>query len=190
MLASTESFRFDGQTAATAYECYRKDDKDGWIWDNSTLFSIEQQQSLEAAVRSRRSAFACSMEDLPGYSGAMGKFVLNLNTPKAIMQPPRRYSPAEQLIIKTKMQELIDAGVVYEYKGPTVCAVNLVVAAKKDPDTGLRTDHRMAQDYRSANQHAPHNQYRLHRLEENFQKVGKAVVFPKLDLHQGFLQIP
>ena len=71
-----------------------------------------------------------------------------------------------------------------------MCAVNPVVAAKKDPDTGLWTDHRMAQDYRSVNQHTPHDQYGLHRPEEIFQKVGKAVVFSKLDLRQGFLQIP
>lgn len=76
-------------------------------------------------------------------SGTMGECNINLDTDKAIVQPPCRYSPAEQLMITTKAQELIDAG-VHEYKGPTVCAVNLVVAAKEDPDTSLWTDHRMA----------------------------------------------
>ena len=79
---------------------------------------------------------------------------------------------------------------VREHTGPTVCAVNPVVAAKKDPETGQWTDHRMAQDYQSVNRHTPHDKYGMHQLEEIFQKVGKAVVFSKLDLRQGFLQIP
>ena len=54
------------------------------------------------------------MEDLPGYQGAMGEFTLTLDTPKAIVQPPHHYSPAEQLIIKAKTQELVDAGLAYE----------------------------------------------------------------------------
>lgn len=48
----------------------------------------------------------------------------------------------------------------------------------------------MAQDYCPINQHTPHDQYGLHRLEETFQKVGKAIVFSKLDLQQGFLRVP
>ncbi|PNH01097.1 Retrovirus-related Pol polyprotein from transposon [Tetrabaena socialis] len=65
-----------------------------------------------------------------------------------------------------------------------------IVAAKKCPDTGLWTQHRMAQDYRSVNAHTPQDQYGLHRPEEIFQQVGKAKLFSKLDLRQGFLQIP
>lgn len=85
-----------------------------------------------------------------GYSGAMGPFALELDTDKAIVQPPRWHSPAEQLIINAKTQEVFDAGVVNEYKAPTRCAVNPVVAAKKDADTGLWTEDCMAQDYRAA----------------------------------------
>lgn len=88
----------------------------------------------------------------------MGVFSLQLDTDKAIIQPPRRYSPAEQLITKAKTQKLVDDGVVYEHKGRTVCAFNFVVAAKNHLDTSLWTEHRRAQDYRASNQHSPHNQ--------------------------------
>lgn len=98
------------------------------------------------------------------------------------MQPTRRCCPVEQLIIKAKPQEFVDAGVVYKHKGPTRCAVNTVVAAKKDLDTGMWTEHRMAQDYQSVSQFTPHDQYIMRRPEEIFQKLGKAVVFSKLDL--------
>lgn len=120
----------------------------------------------------------------------MGPFSLELNTDKVIVQPPRRYSPAEQVIIKAKTQELADTGAEHKHKGPTRCAVNPVVAAKKDPDTGMGTDHRMEQDYRFVNQHTPHYLYGMHRPEERFQKVSKDGVFSKHDLRQGFLHIP
>lgn len=68
---------------------------------------------------------------------------------------------------------------VVEYKGSTLCGVNPVVTARKDPDTGLWRQHRMAQDYRAVNQHSLHDQYGLHHPEEIFQKVGKVVVFSK-----------
>ena len=77
-----------------------------------------------------------------------------------------------------------------EQTGPTACAVNPVVAAKKDPDTGQWTDHRMAQDYRPVNKHTPSDKYGMHRPEDLFQRCEGARVFSKLDLRQGFLQIP
>lgn len=58
-----------------------------------------------------------------------------------------------------------------------------------DPDTGLWTEHRMGQEYRTINHHSLHDQYGLHRPGEILQKVCKAVVFSKLDLRQGFLQM-
>ena len=98
-LAAVESFSFDGRAAATAHELYEKDAHGGWIWGNSKQLSKEQRASLQAAVRARKTAFAYSMEELPGYSGAVGAFELELDTSKSVVQPPRRYSPAEQLII-------------------------------------------------------------------------------------------
>lgn len=49
---------------------------------------------------------------------------------------------------------------------------------------------RKAQEYCAVNQHMPRDRFGIHRPEEIFQKVGKAVVFSKLDLRQGFLQVP
>lgn len=97
------------------------------------------------------------------------------------ISPGRTISPAGQLIIEAKTQELVDACVMYKYKDPTCCAVNPVIAAKMDPDNGLWTEHRMAQGYHAVNQHTPHDQYSMHWPEEIIQKVGKAEVFSKLD---------
>lgn len=55
-LVSVESFTFDGRAAVTAYERSHKDEEGGWIWGNSLLMSNEQNWSLGATVRSRKSA--------------------------------------------------------------------------------------------------------------------------------------
>ena len=57
-------------------------------------------------MRARKaSAFAYSMDELPGYCGYMGPFRLNLTTTKPVVQTPRRYSPKETEIIRKKTAE-------------------------------------------------------------------------------------
>lgn len=101
-IVSVDSFNFKGSTAMTAYEQYQKESKDSWIWRNSALMTEEQQRSFQNSIHSRKSAYAYSVEDLPGYSGAMGKFNLTLDTPKSHSTAQRQYSPAEQLPPKRK----------------------------------------------------------------------------------------
>ena len=190
-MTSVGSFTPEGHSAAAAYQRYQKDSDGGWIWGNSSLFDSHTSQSLRETVRARKAmSFAYSMEELPGYSGDQGPFTLDLDTERPIVQPPRRYSPKEKEVIVQKTAELMKAGIVREHTGATVCAVNPVIAAKKDPDTGMWTDHRMAQDYRPVNKHTRSDRYGLHRPEDIFHQCAKAKVFSKLDLRQGFLQIP
>ena len=190
-VTSVGSFTPEGMSAATAYQRYEKDADGGWIWGNSSLFDDSSFTTLKETVRSRKGkAFAYSMEELPGYCGAQGPFTLDLDTDRPIVQPPRRYSPMEKDIIREKTAELVKGGIVVEHQGATVCAVNPVIAAKKDPETGLWTDHRMAQDYRPVNKHTRSDRYGMHRPEDIFHQCARARVFSNLDLRQGFLQIP
>ncbi|PNW79026.1 hypothetical protein CHLRE_09g398141v5 [Chlamydomonas reinhardtii] len=191
VLASVESFTFDGKMAAAASERYEKDKEGGWVWGNAVAMTSDQAALLKAQVRARRStAFAYSMEELPGYCGGGGPFRLELTTDKPVIQSPRRYSPKENEIIQQKTNELLKPGICIEWTGPTQVAVNPVIAAKRDEATGLWTAARMAQDYRPVNKVTKGDKYGLHRPEDIFQRVGKARYFSKLDMRQGFLQIP
>lgn len=191
VLASVDSFTFDGKMAAAACERYEKDKDGGWVWGHATAMPPEVMAQLQRTVRDRKSsAFAYSMEELPGYCGELGAFRLELTTDKPIIQQSRRYSPKEQEIIRTKTEELLKPGICVEWKGPTKAVVNPVIAAKRDEATGLWTAARMAQDYRPLNKVTQGDKYGLHRPEEIFQRVGKARFFSKLDMRQGFLQIP
>jgi hypothetical protein len=190
-MASVGSFTPEGVSSAAAYDRYEKDPEGGWIWGNGELFDTQSKAALQEVVRSRKGkAFAYSMEELPGYHGAQGPFTLDLETDRPVVQPPRRYSPKEKEVIKEKTDELVKAGIVVEHSGPTACVVNPVIAAKKDPETGMWTDHRMAQDYRPVNKLTRADRYGMHRPEDIFHQCSKARVFSKLDLRQGFLQIP
>ena len=190
MLASVESFTFDGKMAAAASERYEKDKDGGWVWGNAVGMTPEHAALLRATVRTRKSsAFAYSMEELPGYSGELGAFRLDLTTDKPVIQSPRRYSPKEVEVIKQKSAELLKPGICVEWTGPTQVAVNPVIAAKRDEATGLWTGARMAQDYRPVNKVTKPDKYGLHRPEDIFQSVEKARFFSKLDMRQGFLQI-
>ena len=191
VLASVESFSFDGKMAAAACERYEKDKDGGWVWGHATAMPPDVMAQLQQTVRDRKaSAFAYSMEELPGYSGELGAFKLDLTTDGNVIQSPRRYSPKEQEIIRTKTDELLKPGICKEWTGPTRVAVNPVIAAKRDESTGLWTAARMAQDYRPVNKVTAPDKYGLHRPEEIFQRVGRARFFSKLDMRQGFLQIP
>ena len=190
-LAAVDGYSFDGYLAATAHESYEKDPEGGWIWGNAREFDPALKAQLQATVREHKgSAFAYSMDELPGYCGDMGPFRLNLTTAKPVIQSPRRYSPKETEIIREKTAELLKPGICVEWTGPTLAAVNPVIAAKKDEATGLWTAARMAQDYRPVNKVTEPDKYGLHRPEDIFQRVGKARFFSKLDMRQGFLQIP
>ncbi|PNH00704.1 hypothetical protein TSOC_013459, partial [Tetrabaena socialis] len=98
-LASVETFSSDGRTSAAAYERYHKDEDGGWVWGNSQHLSANQQASLQAIVRQRKhTAFAYSMEELPGDCG--DPFGLDLNTDRPIVQSPRRYRPTGVLFLE------------------------------------------------------------------------------------------
>ncbi|PNG99615.1 hypothetical protein TSOC_014603, partial [Tetrabaena socialis] len=109
-LASVKSFSFDGRTAAAAYERYQKDEYGGWVWGNSQRLSADQQASLQAIVRQRKhTAFAYSMEELPGDCGDQVPFRLDLNTDRPIVQSPRRYRPTGMLFLEDKCRSTMTA---------------------------------------------------------------------------------
>ncbi len=189
--AAVSAFSPEADNYTAAYARYQKDPDGGWTWGCSRHLSQLQLAELQETVRAHKgTAFAYTTREMPGYHGGQGPFTLELTKKGPIAQPPRRYSPQEQAVIAEKTKELIDSGLAVEYSGPTECVVNPVLAAKKDEKTGQWTAHRMAQDYRPVNKHTAHDKYGLHRPEDIFAKVGKARIFSKLDMRQGFLQIP
>ena len=96
-------------------------------------------------------------------------------------RPPYRLSPAEQDVLKTQIQELVEQGFIRPSKSPYGAPVLFV--PKKDG--GLR----MCIDYRALNKGTIKNAYPLPRIDELLDRLHGAKVFSKIDLRSGYHQI-
>ena len=178
----------DGHPALVPNAAYVKDAEGGWTWGHHSELTPELQAKLEHAVRSRKHAFAYSMKELPGYTGDMGPFSIELVHDKPIFARPRRYSPLEKAAADDKCIELRDAGIIKP------CPITKYVScptmpAKKDAD-GNWTDIRYCIDYRAVNEASVPDRYGMHLPEEVFRDLAGKKVFSCLDLRSGFHQLP
>ena len=166
----------------------------GWTLGNHPLGSPEQQRKLDDALLAFPEAFSQSLNDLTGYRGKEGPFMVA--PPGRPMPPPvkpinrgqRRQSPLEKQACNKNLQPLVEAGIIRKCPIGDY-ATNLVVVPKKD-SSGSWTDSRVAVDYRPINSLTPTDHYKIPLPEEIHQDVHGSKWFSKMDLKQGFLQIP
>ena len=104
------------------------------------------------------------------------------------LQPQRRQSDMQKQACQEKLQPLKEAGIIVRCKDSST-VTNLVVVPKKDMQGGWG-DSRVAVDYRKINESTPTDRYKIPLPEDLFQSVSKSRWFSKIDLRQGFLQIP
>ncbi|KAK3281901.1 hypothetical protein CYMTET_10334 [Cymbomonas tetramitiformis] len=107
---------------------------------------------------------------------------------KAVYQKPRKYSPGEQEIIDIHCKELLDYGFIEPAAKHCKHASNVVVAGKKDHETGLWTQTRFCVDLRGINRHSLKDNTLPHRPEELYQKVAKARFKTTLDATKAKFQ--
>lgn len=168
---------------------------EGWVIGNHPCMSDEDKKKVIDLVASHKHAFAFSLQDLPGYAGSAGPFTIappgmGMSDPnKSIVRGPYRKSPLERSIIDEKMAPLRDAGFIVPCDNPQY-ASELLAVAKKDAVTGAWTDKRVVTDYRFVNAETPTDRYCLPLPEQLHHDVGNSRYFSKIDLRQGFLQIP
>lgn len=101
---------------------------------------------------------------------------------KPVIQPLRRIPLALCDGVTTELKKLLDAGII-EPVDASPWVSNLVVTTKKSG--GLRP----CVDLRAVNKAVIPDKYPLPTAEETAQFNGSAV-FSKLDLRQGYLQVP
>jgi hypothetical protein len=104
-----------------------------------------------------------------------------------IFHRPYRYSDMERVVIQSKSQDLLEAGLVEHSHGEYASAT--VMPVKKDVH-GNYTDRRMCGDYRPINRQTKSDRYAMPTPEEIFDAVGGAKVFSSLDLRAGYHQLP
>ena len=99
-----------------------------------------------------------------------------------------RLSPTEWEFVDQNCQKLLSLGMIRKSK-QTKYASSTVVVRIKDEE-GNYTDFRQCGDYRPLNGHTELDRYQLPNIEYVFQDMQNASMFSKLDLRQGYHQVP
>ena len=170
----------------------------GWAIGMHSEGTEEQRRILEEVVSAPdlKAAFSYGLHDLPGYTGSAGPFMIappgmslpDKNSHKSIARKARRWTPREEEASDEKLQPLADNNIIVPCNDPTY-AQNLVICPKKD-EHGNWVDTRIAINWILNNKLTPVDPYPIPLPERLFQEIGKARWLSKLDLRQGFLNIP
>ena len=106
-------------------------------------------------------------------------------------QGRRRYSPIDSLFMKMTMQRLEKFGFVFKNSFATVTSPAYpVTKADVDPSAPLEQRKRLTVDLRAVNRHTVPIKYPLPRLETFVETVAGARFFGKMDLSNGYWQLP
>jgi hypothetical protein len=106
---------------------------------------------------------------------------LKLTTQKPVYRQPYRLSHCEQNIVKTKVDELLDAGIIKESESDYASPVILV--KKKNGDS------RLCIDYRALNAITIKDRYPLPNIDDQVSKLAGKRFFTSLDMAQSYHQL-
>lgn len=167
----------------------------GWLLGVHVEAKHGQQAYLDSVVMREISAFSYSIDDLPGYHGPDGDFLIApsgqaVGPPdRSTRRPPKRETQLQIEVLDDKLTPLKEAGIIKRcHNGDWVTTP--IIAAKKDSVTGAWTDKRVAMDYRPINAKTPSDPYAIPFAEQIHLDIRGARYFSKIDARQGFLQIP
>jgi len=91
----------------------------------------EQHGSVEAIVREFADCFALSMKEVNAIPGAVHKLNIPEGTKLQIKVPPRSYNPVQHAYLESKINEMLEAGVIRKIHPRDVCFVAQTVLAQK-----------------------------------------------------------
>ena len=167
---------------------FTKDPVHGFNWGTHPHIDSTQLLALQTIVISHANAFASTAADLPGYTGPVGNFEIQLTTDESIFTWPRRKSPLELEISNEKSQELVDLGFLVRAPTPAKYASEVTCPSKKNAE-GEWVDRRQCGDFRALNSFTVSDRASMPLPDDIFAKAGNSSFFSKLDLRSGFHQI-
>ncbi|CAH2235236.1 jg10488 [Pararge aegeria aegeria] len=106
---------------------------------------------------------------------------IKLTTEQPVHRQPYRLSRSEQSIVKSKVDELLDAGIIKESESSYASLVILV--KKKNGDS------RLCVDYRALNAVTLKERYPLPNIDDQVSKLAGKRYFTSLDLAQSYHQV-
>jgi hypothetical protein len=124
--------------------------------------------------------FANNSKELGTVQGSCLKIELKEGA-KAVCYRPYRMALKEREVVRGKVQDLLDAGIVRE--STSSFASPVVLVRKKNGD------YRLCVDYRALNKCTEKETYPMANVEDEFSKLAGKSYFTSLDCSQGFHQI-
>ena len=155
-------------------------------WKIGNNLTEEQKLQVIDLLEENRDVFAFSLEELlPSNNTPME---IPLQTAQPIFQNSHRLSDTEWSFVRKNCQKLLELGMIRKSDSNNYASATVVV--RKKDENGQPTDFRQCGDYRPINNQTQQDKYQLPRIEDIFQDMKEAKIFTKLDLRQGYHQIP
>lgn len=145
-----------------------------------SALSDAEQGDVKALLQRYQSVFSCHEGDI-GCTQLISHDIPVLDD-IPVRQRYRRIPPSEYEVVKTHINQLMEAGIVRESSSPYASPIVLV----KKKDGSLR----MCVDYRHLNAKTRKDAFPLPRIEESLDSLSGARWFSTLDLASGYLQVP
>lgn len=112
----------------------------------------------------------------------LGSMKIRLTSDRPVVYRPYRLSITERALVREKVQELLDAGVIQE--SDSEYASPIVLVPKKNGEL------RMCVDYRSLNAITVKDRSPLPRVEDQLDRLAGKCFYTTLDMAQGYHQVP
>lgn len=142
--------------------------------------SESEHKSLIETLTEYRHCFASSTNEL-GCSKLV-QMNITLTTAQPVHHRPYRLAHSEQAVVKSKVAELLDAGIIKESESNYASPVILV----KKKTGGSR----LCVDYRSLNAITVRDRFPLPNIDDQVSKLAGKSRFSSLDMAQGYHQVP
>ena len=156
-------------------------------WKLGSHLSPSERQEVLDLLDENKDCFAFSLEDLSQCSEPPMDIVIAPEI-QSIFQNAHKLSAAEWDFVDANCKKLLSLGFIRQSR-QTRYASATVVVRKKDEE-GNYTDFRQCGDYRPLNKHTLQDKYPLPNIDDIFIDMVDAKIFSKLDLRQGYHQIP
>lgn len=126
--------------------------------------------------------FASIFSDKPGRTHLCTHHIELIKDAKPFKSIPYRLNPEKTQYLKQEIANLLQAGLIEESSSPYASPVILVPKANKK--------WRLCTDLRRLNSQSVADPFPISRVDDLIDKVGKAKYLSKIDMTQGFLQVP
>ncbi|KAI5107461.1 hypothetical protein C0J45_3099, partial [Silurus meridionalis] len=145
-----------------------------------SALEIKEQDRVRTLLQEYQSVFSAHESDLGCTNLISHDIPLTDDVP--VRQRYRRLPPSEYDVVKTHINQLLDAQIIRESSSPYASPIVLV----KKKDGSLR----MCVDYRQLNSKTRRAAFPLPRIEETLDALTGARWFSTLDLASGYNQVP